>query len=305
VAALMLAALIGVALGADLLASDLPLACVVDGRLYLLPDLFRPRALGGDDNQSLAARARWSLAPPVPYGPTAQHPGGETAVLAPPSRVHWLGTDDRGRDVLARLIHGTRASLGVGTLAVGLYVLLGTAVGVSAAIGPRVDLALGRVVEVGLTFPTLFLLLAVQGLRARTSLVEVALAIALTQWPEVARLVRAESLRVAESPHVEAARALGASPWRIARVHVLPLAATPALVAAAFGVAQAVLFESALGFLGFGVPPPTASWGELLQQAEAAGLPLWLLVPPTLAIATTVIACNLVGDGVRAALEGS
>jgi peptide/nickel transport system permease protein len=116
--------------------------------------------------------------------------------------------------------------------------------------------------------------------------------------------VRAEALRVAVSPHVEAARALGASPARLVWVHVLPLSAAPAVVAAAFGIAQAVLFESALSFLGFGVPPPTASWGELLQQAQASGLRMWLLVPPTMAIAVTVVACNLVGDGVRAAVEG-
>lgn len=239
----------------------------------------------------------------IPYGPDEQHPGGVTAVLAPPSRAHWLGTDDRGRDVAARLVHGARVTLVVGPLAVALYLALGLAVGVASALGRRVDFVLGRVVEVALMFPTLLLLLAIQGVTATASLAEVALAIALTQWPHVARLVRAEALRAAASPHVEAARAVGAGPARILIRHILPLAVVPALTAAAFGVGQAVLFETALGFLGFGVPPPTASWGELLAQAQASGLKPWLLVPPTAAIAMLVLGCNLLGDGVRRAIS--
>ncbi len=263
--------------GADLIASDRPLV-----------------AIGG-----------WTLRAPIPYGPDEQHPGGVSSVLAPPSRAHWLGTDDRGRDVAARLVHGARVALLVGPLAVALYVVFGLLVGVAAALGRRVDFVVGRVVEVGLMFPTLLLLLAIQGVTSATSLAEVALAIAVTQWPYVARLTRAEALRFAVAPHVEAARAVGAGPLRILGVHILPLAATPALTAAAFGIGQAVLFETALTFLGFGVPPPTASWGELLAQAQASGLAPWLLIPPTVAVAAVVLACNLVGDGVRNALSST
>jgi peptide/nickel transport system permease protein len=291
------------AAGADLLASDLPLAARVDGRTWLFPCVTRPGALAGDDNQSLRARAAWLIAPPVPYGPDAEHPGGRTDVLAAPSRAHWLGTDDRGRDVAARLVHGARVAFVAGPLAVALYVLLGMLVGVTAALGRRADLVLGRAIEIGLTFPTLFLLLAIQGLTAETSLVEVGLAIALTQWPHVARLARAESLKAVASPHVEAARAIGASPVAIALRHVAPFAVQPVLVAAAFGVAQAVLFETALTFLGFGVPPPRASWGELIQQAQASGLKPWLLLPPTVALALTVLACNRIGDELRRRVE--
>jgi peptide/nickel transport system permease protein len=121
----------------------------------------------------------------------------------------------------------------------------------------------------------------------------------------VARLTRAEALRVLASPHVEAARALGASRFRVALRHVAPLAVQPAVVAAAFGVAQAVLFETALTFLGLGVPPPRASWGELLAQAQSSGLKLWLLLPPTSAVAITVLACNLMGDALRKKLAGN
>ncbi|HEX4458119.1 MAG TPA: ABC transporter permease [Polyangia bacterium] len=297
----LLVALVLVALVADVLASDLPLACRHQGRLYLLPCVTRPAVLA----HAVAPTNEWQLPTPIPYGPEQQHPHGVTDILAPPSRAHWLGTDDRGRDVAARLVHGSRVAVAVGPLAVALYLALGILVGALASLGRALDLVLGRAIEVGLMFPTLLLLVAVQGLTSSLSLTEVTLAIALTQWPHIARLVRAEALRVAASPHVEAARALGADPARVLWRHVLPLALAPAATAAAFGIGQAVLFESALTFLGFGVPPPTASWGELLAQAQASGLRPWLLWPPALAIAAVVLACNLVGDGLRAVFSGA
>jgi ABC-type dipeptide/oligopeptide/nickel transport system permease subunit len=305
----ILAALGFVAAAADLVASDLPLAARVDGRLYLLPCLARPAALLDEDNQTLAARAArsggWSLSTPIPYGPLASRPGGRQEPLRSPSLRHLAGTDDRGRDVAARLIHGTRTALCLGALAVALYLAAGMLVGAACATSRAADLVLGRLIELGLGLPTFFLLLALQGVVAARvpSLIEVAVAIALTRWPEVARLVRAESLRLAAAPHVEAARALGASPSAIAWRHVLPLAAGPALTAAAFGVGQAVLVETGLTFLGLGVPPQVPSWGELLAQAQAAGLPWWLVVSPTAAIAVTVLACQRVADGVRAVLD--
>jgi peptide/nickel transport system permease protein len=301
-----LALLIVIAAFADLLASDLPIATRIDGKVHVLPCVFRPEALRSDDVQSLKARLQggdWVWGPLIPFGPNAQHPGGQTIVLAGPSGEHWLGTDDRGRDVAARLIHGTRIAFAIGPLAVGLSLVFGVMVGVACALGRKTDLVLGRLIEIGLTFPILLLLLVVQGLRGTTSLVELALALALAQWPHIARLVRAEALRAVASPHVEAARAVGAPPLRLAMAHVLPLALQPAIVAAAFGIAQAVLFESALSFLGFGVPPPAPSWGELLAQAQASGLKLWLLIPPAVALALLVLVCQTVGDGVRAVVE--
>jgi peptide/nickel transport system permease protein len=149
----------------------------------------------------------------------------------------------------------------------------------------------------------LFLLLCIQGLTARASLVEVGVAIALTRWPEVARLTRAEALRVRALGHVEAARAVGAPPLRLLWSHVLPLATGPALVQAAFGIAQAVLFETALTFLGFGVPPPTASWGELLAQAQATNFSPWLLWPPAILTALLVLACQRLAESLRARVE--
>ncbi len=303
-AALVALALFGcLAACADLVASDLPLAARVDGKLYLLPCLARPAALADDDQQTLARRASWMLPTAIPFGPLASRPGGAQAPLEPPSRRHLLGTDDRGRDVAARLVHGARTAFTVGPAAVLLYLLVGLAVGAACAASRALDRVLSRVIEIGLTFPTFFLLLAIQGAWGAPTRWEVAAAIALTRWPDFARLTRASALAAAASPHVEAARALGAGRLRVALRHVLPLAAGPAITAAAFGVAQAVLIETGLAFLGFGVPPPTASWGELLAEAQAAGLPWWLILAPTLAIAATVLACHRAADALRAALD--
>jgi ABC-type dipeptide/oligopeptide/nickel transport system permease subunit len=284
------------AAGADLFAADLPLACRVTGTTYLLPCLTRPAALKGEDNQTLRARADWLVAPPIPFGPLDQHPGGRTEVGLAPSRVHLLGTDDRGRDVAARLVHGARVTFLVGPLAVCFYLCAGIACGLGCASSRRLDLILGRMIELGLAFPTLFLLLALQSLVARVSLVELAVVIAVAEWPRVALLTRAEAKRQAMAPHVEAARALGVAPLQLMVRHVLPQAITPAITYAAFGVGRAVLFESGLTFLGLGAPVPTASWGELLAQAQASGGRLALLIPAALAITATVLGCNLIGD---------
>jgi peptide/nickel transport system permease protein len=284
-----------VALGADLLASDLPLYCRLGGEHFLLPCLRRPPALVGEDQQTLAARGATLVRTPIPFSPLAQRPGGRLARLAAPSGEHLLGTDDRGRDVAARLVHGARVACVVGPIAVVLYLMLGAAIGVACAASRRLDLLLARLIDAGLAIPSLLLLLLIQGLSGGGSFVQVALVIAVAEWPQAARLVRAEALRVAAAEHVVAARALGAGRLRVASVHVLPLALGPLWVIAGFGLGQAVLFESALSFLGFGVAPPTASWGELLAQASVNPRP-WLIVPPAIAIAITVAAARLLVD---------
>lgn len=293
VAMLLLVALVAAA--ADLVASDLPLFCVLDGQTYVLPCLTRPAALVGLDQQALAKRATSFVGTPIPYGPTAQRPGGTLAPLAPPCRAHLLGTDDRGRDVAARLAHGARVACVVGPLAVLLYLALGALVGIACAARRWLDMLLARIIEASLSIPALLLVLAVQGLRGNGSAVQLALVIALAEWPVAARLTRAEALRVVASPHVLAARGLGASAARIAWHHVLPLALGPARALAAFGLGQAVLFEAALGVLGFGVAPPTASWGELLAQALQHPR-WWLVLPPSLSIAAVVLGARLSVD---------
>jgi peptide/nickel transport system permease protein len=250
--------------------------------------------------EAAADRGGWILEPPVPFGPN------EIALedaLRPPDSAHLLGTDELGRDVLARLVHGARASLAVGLVAVLLYVALGVVVGACAGYyGGRVDAALSRATEVMLSFPTVFLVLCVLGVTRARGLLPIILVIGLTRWTDVSRLVRAEVLRLRELDFVHASRALGArGPWVVAR-HLVPNATGPVLVAATFGVAGAILLETALSFLGFGIQPPASSWGELLTQAHRyityPGA-WWLTVFPGLAIFLTVASFNLVGEALR------
>jgi peptide/nickel transport system permease protein len=291
---------------AEFIASDLPIATRYQGRLYILPNLRRPAALVAEDNQSLRAKrgpGDWLIAPPVPYGPY-QIPALLGTLPAAPDATHWLGTDANGRDVLARLVHGARVSLAVGFVAVALYVAIGVVLGGAAGyFRGRVDLAISRLIEIVLTFPTLFLILAVMGMLERTSILGVMVVLGLTGWTGVARLVRAETMKLADQDFVVAARAQGLHPARIIFRHLLPGALGPVLVSATFGVASAVIIEASLSFLGFGAPPPTASWGELLNEAEEHGMKWWLTLYPGLAIFLTTVSYNLVGEALRDAID--
>ncbi|TMB12125.1 MAG: ABC transporter permease, partial [Deltaproteobacteria bacterium] len=256
------------ALFADFIASDRPIILRQAGTLYLFPNLVEYRALRGFSARDLG-RADWALWPPLRHGPYTIPPLAtlEGPLPQPPSADHPLGTDNAGRDTLARLLHGTRTSLGVGCAAAAAQVVIGLALGVLAGyLGGLVDVAVTRAAEVLLSFPLLLLLLAAQGILERATLVSTMAVIALTRWADTSRLVRAEALRVREMPYVEASRALGSSRLRTLLVHVLPNSLSPALVAATFGVGSAILLESALSFLGFGAPEPTASWGLLMAH---------------------------------------
>jgi peptide/nickel transport system permease protein len=224
--------------------------------------------------------------------------------LAPPSAGHPLGTDDLGRDVLARLIFGARVSLAVGLAASFIAVLIGSFFGAMAGYyGGAVDWLVSRLIEVVLCFPFLFLLLGVIAL-FRPSLLTIMIALGVTSWTNEARYMRGEFLRIRELEFAQAARASGARDPRIIFRHLLPNALGPVLVSASFGVASAILFESALSFLGLGVPVPTASWGGMLSLAETfLGHAWWLALFPGLAIFLTVVAFNIVGDQFREALD--
>ena len=237
------------------------------------------------------------LRAPVPYSPYGI---SLSERLEPPSRVHWLGTDDLGRDVLARLIAATPVSLAIGLVASSLSMVLGLTVGgISGAAGGIVDFALSRLMEIVLCFPTLFFVLALVAL-LEPSVVTIVLAIGLTSWPNEARYARAEILRTRKLDFVRAARAAGTGPIRIFFRHLLPSAMPPVLVSATFGVASAILAESALSFLGIGVPPPQPSWGGILALSEAyADRAWWLAIFPGLAIFGAVSAYNLVGEAWR------
>ncbi len=224
--------------------------------------------------------------------------------LAAPSRDHWMGTDDLGRDVLSRVLYGARVSLAVGFVAVGIATVVGTSVGLAAGYaGGRLDTLLMRLVDIVLCFPTFFLILMVIAF-LQPSLTNVIAVIVLTAWPSLARLVRGECLTIREREFVQAARGLGLSRARILLVHILPNVLGPILVTATLGVGSAVLTESALSFLGMGVQPPTPSWGNILTSGkDYLHIAWWLSVFPGLAVLVTVLAYNLLGEGLRDILD--
>jgi len=307
-ARLALTAIVLVAVFADFLASDLPLACHVQGHTYLFPNITRPAALASESCARLREHAGpgdWSIDPWVRSGPRAGTSLTGAPRVAPPWTVagHPLGTDERGRDVFARLVHGARTSLGVGLLAALVFVGLGACLGGLAGFyGGVTDAAVGRLIETLTPFPTLILVLVVQALLPHPSIESMLLAIGLTRWTEVARVVRAEVLLVTSQDYVLAARALGVRPLRVLVRHIAPNAAAPVLVTAAFGIAQVVLIESSLEFLRVGVAS-SVSWGEMLSEARGQPGAYWLLVFPGLAIFTVVAALNLLGEAWRDALD--
>jgi peptide/nickel transport system permease protein len=226
------------------------------------------------------------------------------AVLMPPGSEHPLGTDTLGRDVLSRIIYGSRVSLKVGFVAVGLATLIGLIIGAMAGFyGGWVDFWLMRLVDLMLCFPSFFLILAVIAI-LEPSIWNIMVVIGLTGWMGVARLIRAEFLSLREREFVVAARALGASDVRLMVRHMLPNALAPVMVSATLGVAGAILTESALSFLGLGVQPPTPSWGNILTAGkDNIEIAWWLSFFPGLAILITVMSYNLLGEGIREAID--
>ncbi|HEY2775260.1 MAG TPA: ABC transporter permease [Candidatus Binatia bacterium] len=245
----------------------------------------------------LALAAPW-IAPWDPYDFDAKH------VLEGPSAAHLLGTDSLGRDVASRMLFGARVSLMVGFVAVGISTTIGVALGaVSGFFGGMVDAVIMRFVDVMLTFPTFFLILAVIAY-LDASIWNIMAVIGVTSWMGVCRLVRAEVMSLRERDFIVAATALGMTPMRIIARHALPNAMAPVFVSAVLGVAGAILIESALSFLGIGVQPPTASWGNILTEGkETLGVAWWLSVYPGLAILVTVLGYNLLGEGLRDVLD--
>jgi len=225
-------------------------------------------------------------------------------VLSPPSATHPFGTDDLGRDVLSRMIYGSRISLSVGFVAVGIAITIGIIIGaLSGYYGGWTDAVLMRFVDIMLTFPTFFLILAVVAI-VGPSIWTIMVVIGITGWMGVARLVRAEFLTLKQRDFVQAAKVSGADTMRIIFRHILPNALSPVFVAATFGVAGAILTESALSFLGLGVQPPNPSWGNILTTGkDYIEVAWWLSLYPGLAILVTVLSYNLVGEGLRDALD--
>jgi peptide/nickel transport system permease protein len=225
-------------------------------------------------------------------------------ILEPPSKLHPLGTDDIGRDVLSRMLYGARVSLAVGFVAVGIATVIGVIIGaVAGYYGGILDRILMRFVDIMLSIPTLFLILSVIAF-VGANIWNIMVIIGLTSWMGVARLVRAEFLSLKEREFVLAARALGASDLRIIFRHMLPNSLAPVIVNAVLMVASAVLLESSLSFLGLGVQPPQPSWGNILTAGKAnIEIAWWLSLFPGLAILITVLSYNLLGEGLRDALD--
>jgi peptide/nickel transport system permease protein len=226
--------------------------------------------------------------------------------LEPPNSTHWLGTDPVGRDVWSRTVYAIRVSLSVGIVAVGISVLIALILGTLAGYyGGPVDMFIMRLTDIIMTIPGLIIIMAVVSLIG-PSIYNVMLVIGILGWTGMARLLRAQILSQRERDFILAAKSIGVADSRIMLLHILPNSVAPLLVAATFGVAGAILTEAALSFLGFGVLPPTPSWGNMLNAARSLTRLQenpWFWVPPGLMILLTVLAINFIGDGLRDALD--
>lgn len=227
-------------------------------------------------------------------------------LLMPPSRAHWLGTDVQGRDVWARLVYGSRVSLGVGIVSQTIAVSLGITLGLLAGYYRGwVDEIVMRLADVTLAFPTLLLLIAMSA-ALQPSMGVVFVTIGVVGWAGMARLVRGQVLVVRDLEYVQASRALGARAPRIMLRHILPNVVGPVVIAATLGIAGAIMAEAALSFLGLGVQPPTASWGSMISDGrdldQLRNAP-WTSLAPGLAIGAAVLGFNLLGDALRDALD--
>jgi peptide/nickel transport system permease protein len=224
--------------------------------------------------------------------------------LFPPSAEHWLGTDNLGRDVLSRMLHGAGISLTVGLIAVFVSLAIGMVVGAIAGyFGGITDQILMRSVDALLCFPTFFLILTAVALLG-PSLINIVVVIGLVSWTGTARLVRGEFLTLRETEYVKGARVLGQNARRIIFRHILPNAAAPIFVTAVLGIPEAILTEAGLSFLGFGVQPPQATWGNIIADSKTYILDAWwLILFPGLAILIASLSFYLAGDALREAAE--
>lgn len=266
--------------------------------------IFVPKRLDATDYKSMVqtGKADNAVFPIVPYGFDRTN---LTVREHPPNSVHWLGTDDVGSDVLARLIHGSRISLSVGFVAVGISGLIGIVIGaLMGYFGGWIDFVLMRFVEIMMAIPVFFLIITIVAFFPR-SLLNIMVIIGLTTWTGNARFIRAEFFKLRNQDFVHAARALGLGLRSILFTHMLPNGIAPVLVNATFGIAGAIFTEAALSFLGFGVAPPTPSWGQMLSLGvgTTGQFLWWLSLFPGMAIFLTVVAYNLVGEGLRDAID--
>lgn len=304
-----------VAILADVLANDKPLAASVNGSVTF--PVFKSYGVSFGITKWTTEEGQrdwqqttydWVVFPPVPYAMTTVDKSAIKEKDRRPSSKHRLGTDDIGRDVLAGLIHGSRYALSIGFIAMGIALIIGISLGsIAGYFGGWIDLVISRLIEIFISLPTFFLVITIVAMTQDTitegRLLLIMAVIGLTSWTGIARLVRAEVLRVRNLEFVSAAQALGYGRTRIILVHVLPNSLGPVLVSAAFGIASAILIESTLSFLGFGVPPTVITWGSLLARSRGFINMWWLATFPGILIFVTVSAYNLIGDALRDATD--
>ncbi|GAB4437911.1 MAG: ABC transporter permease [bacterium] len=237
----------------------------------------------------------------LPYAPDEIN---VDAILLPPSLSHWFGTDALGRDVFTRVVYGGRVSLLVGFVAEGIAILIGVILGsISGYFGGRIDNIIMRFADIMLCFPTFFLILSIIAF-VEPNIWNIMIVIGLTGWMQIARLVRGEFLTLREREFVLYEKVLGNSSFNIILKHILPNALNPVIISAAFGIAGAILTESALSFLGLGVQPPVASWGNILTSGkDMMEVGWWLTLFPGLFIFISVLCYNLIGEGLKDALN--
>jgi peptide/nickel transport system permease protein len=300
----------------SLLASDQPIVCRYQGRLYFpavveifqmrgtsshwinksrpfnLPQFNAKEELDPDDF------AIWPLIPYHEYELTLDD-------YAPPSVEHWLGTDELGRDIAARMIHGTSVSIQVGFVSMGIAAVIGIIIGSLAGYwGGWVDtIIISRIIEIVICFPVFFIILAIM-VWLEPNIFNVMVVIGLTRWTAIARYTRGEFIRIKNNDYVTAAHSLGIGHLRIMFRHILPNAMAPVLVSVTFGIAAAILLEAGLSWLGFGVQAPAPSWGNILRTAyDSLRVAPHMVYPPCVAIFLAVLAYNLVGDALRDAID--
>jgi peptide/nickel transport system permease protein len=265
------------------------------GRIY-------PKNLKLKDPQSWAV---WPLIYQDPHrrvraGEWEDRPGNPAGAEGKPSRANFFGTTAAGHDVFAKMVHGTKIALLVGFVSTGIAAVIGIVIGaVAGYLGGWVDILLSRLIEVVMCVPGLVLILALIAILENPTIWHMMAVLGATSWTSIARLTRGEFIKLRQSEYVTAARALGASQIRIIFRHVLPNSLAPVLVPISFGIASAILIESGLSFLGFGAPPPNPSWGTLLNGGRENLSMWWLILFPGTAIFLTVLAYNLIGEGIQ------
>lgn len=316
--------LAAVAVFSPAIAGTKPIVCWYKGSLYFPAlgyynrawepavftiDRFRNVYVGNLEEKDPDSWAIWPLVYQDPYRRVREEwpgqPPNPTMNEGRPNRFNWLGTNRAGVDVFAQMVHGTRTALLVGFVSMGVAATIGVVVGATAGyLGGWVDMALSRLIEVVMCIPSLVLILALIAVLERPTIWHLMAIIGVTSWTGIARLTRAEFLRLKQLDYVTAARAIGVGRWRIMFRHVLRNALAPVLVPVTFGIAAAILIESALSFLGFGAPPPNPSWGSLLSDGRSSIQQMWwLIVFPGAAIFLTVLAYNLIGEGLQEATD--